>query len=68
MGENAFLKVFQERWHFLSLATKSCPRRYAALGRIPRYLRIIIGNRHLKTAPERDLITHDVRDFPGNPN
>ena len=24
--------------------------------------------RHLKTAPERDLITHDVRDFPGNPN
>ena len=25
-------------------------------------------NRHLKTAPERDLITHDVRDFPGNPN
>ena len=26
------------------------------------------GIRHLKTAPERDLITHDVRDFSGNPN
>ena len=26
------------------------------------------NTRHLKTAPERDLITHDVRDFPGNPN
>ena len=25
-------------------------------------------NRHLEMAPERDLITHDVRDFPGNPN
>ena len=25
-------------------------------------------NRHLKTAHERDLITHDVRDFPGIPN
>ena len=34
MGENAFLMVFQERWSFLPLVTKSCPRRYAALGRI----------------------------------
>ena len=24
--------------------------------------------RHLKTAHERDLITHDVRDFPSIPN